>query len=130
MAEWAAISSGVGWSPGVSRRLARSRMSHTASRAPTKLTPAPRAKMVLRPVRKPWFADRVGASTDEQRSPDGSPHGDSDLAEGVVDAARHAALRLGDDADRHVRNRGVEQADAGAGDEEPSEQRRPLGSRF
>jgi hypothetical protein len=39
-------------------------------------------------------------------------------------------LRLRDDADRHVGDRGVEQADAGAGDEEPGEQRRPLGSRF
>ena len=72
------------------------------------------------------LGDLVGAAADEDRAPDGDADGDADLAEGVVDPGRHAALLLRHDADRDVGDHRVEEADADARDEEAAEQRRPL----
>ena len=80
-----------------------------------------------RPSRRPTSCDLGGAGAEEDRPPGGDPDRDPDLAEGVVDPRRHAALLLRHDAERDVGDHRVEQPDADAADEEADQQRRPLG---
>ena len=62
----------------------------------------------------------------EQRAECGDPGRDPDLAEGVVDPARHAAALRWNDADRRRREHRVDNSDAKSGDDEARKQRRPM----
>ena len=73
--------------------------------------------------------DLVGAAPEEDCAPGGDAHGDTDLAEGVVDPGRHPAALLRHHAHGHVGDHGVEQADADARDQEARQQRRPARAR-